>query len=221
MDYQGVAPFEEFSTEDNQLLMSVLSSTPVSEQYNIAYPQSASSSFQMWDSQPAYATGQGSYNAFNSPSLPHGFAHPHPANRSPILPHQQLPPQMHPSLGSFQSHLVHQPQQGPYQAQPSHNPFAVRHEPHSHVPIKQENNMPVFTPNTTPYAASQPQGMTGQFGQAPLALSQGINPSPHTTRTLIIPLCNISTPRAHPWCTPKLESVTPRERGENRIRSAV
>lgn len=214
-----MAPFEEFSTEDNQLLMSVLSSTPVSEQYNIAYPQSASSSFQMWDSQPYNPHAQAGYNPFNSPPLSHGHPHAHPSSRSPVLPHQSLSPQMHPSLASAPPHLVQQQAQVAFSQQPAHNPFAVRHDPSSHVPVKQESNMPVFTPTTSPYGTAQGQGMGGQFGQQPMPMPQTLPNAGHMTRTfpsLPFTPCKFSlaappTPHTEPAKAPSRNCPSPRE----------
>jgi hypothetical protein len=172
-EYPGVAPFEEFSTEDNQLLMSVLSGTPAAEQYNIAYPQSAQSSFQMWDGQ-SYNPYQGAHYGFPSGGLSPHMSHAFAGSRSPHMSHPSHPNTMQQSMASPSSQM-HQQTSPPFATAQPHNPFAVHRDSPSHGAVKPETVVPVFTPTTPPYAV---HAVPNNFGAA-LPLPN----SAHSTRT--------------------------------------
>jgi len=173
-EYTGVAPLEEFSTEDNQLLLSVLSSTPVAEQYNIAYPQSGPAAVPMWDSNGGYSPHMsGSFGYATSSGAQH-VQHVMAANRSPPMVHHSMSSQMHQSHASSTSHLGAPTHVSPYGHAQAHNPFAIRHELSPHGATKNEGVVPMFTPNSSPYALPPPQTLANGF-------SPGMMPPVHTS----------------------------------------
>lgn len=177
----GVGPFEEFSTEDNQLLMSVLSSTPVPEQYNLAYPTSVPGSMQMWDGNHAYTPQMGSFGFFASPQTSPHLSHTMAGARGPPVMHPNMSGAMHGAMSSSQTHMAgNQPNTG-FGTGTAPNPFAMRHEGQHHASMKQEGVVPVFTPNSAPYNTSATQHLPSAYSATLMAAPHGPLPVQRTS----------------------------------------
>lgn len=161
---QSVAPFEGLGVEDNQLLWSVLSSTPVPEQYNLAYPQSAPPNNPTWDTHGGFSGHTAQFSGYPGHSMPQHMPANMGAPRATSMLHHGITSQMHQSVTSTQSHMAAQVPSSTFSHQPVHNPFSLRNDAPNAVHVKHEGGIPLFTPANGPYAATGQQPMGAGFG---------------------------------------------------------
>lgn len=162
---QGAAPFEGLGVEDNQLLWSVLSSTPVPEQYALAYPQSAPPNAGMWESHPGFGQHMGSFSGYGNQGVPTHMQAAMQAPRQPPMMHHSMSSQHHQSVSSSQAHMSGSMPPSQFGHQPVHNPFSIRNDSQNIAPVKHEGVVPLFTPNTAPYAATGGSNVNQNFAQ--------------------------------------------------------
>lgn len=177
---QGSAPFEGLGVEDNQLLWSVLSSTPVPEQYNLAYPQSVGPNGGMWEGHPGFQQHMASFSGYPGQGVPpHMQAAMQAPRQSPMM-HHSMSSQVHQSVSSTQAHMSGSGPTSQFGMQGAHNPFSLRNDSSGLVPVKHEGVVPLFTPNTAPYAAPGGANSTPSFAQPHMG---GHGAPPATQRT--------------------------------------
>lgn len=186
---QNAAPFEGLGVEENQLLWSVLSSTPVSEQYNLAYPQSAPPNAAMWDVHPNFQQHMGSFSGYGGQGVPSHMQAAMQAPRQQPMMHHSMSSQVHQSVSSSQAHMSGQVGASQFGVQQGHNPFSLRNDSPIPVSVKHEGVVPLFTPNTAPYAAPGGANVNQNYAQSHMA-SHGAPPATQRTFRIDISILN-------------------------------